>query len=219
MTAENSATMRTAIVAALATSSFAFAVGVLARNGGFGWAAPTVYSATTYAGAAQAASITALTAGGGLVAAIVGAVLINLRYLPIGISVAGCFKGSALRRFVECQFVGDVNWALAHRGNGVYDRRILLVSGIAMWAFWVIGTVVGLAVGGIIGDPARYGLDGVMPAMFVAVLIPQLRSRRPLAAAGTAVALVLLTIPFLPPGLPIIVGVAAVLLGRRLRPA
>ena len=209
------ATMRTAVAASAATSAFAFTVGVLARKGGFGFVAPTVFSATTFAGASQAAAITTLTAGGGVVAAIVGAVLINLRYLTIGMSVARYFKGGPLRRFFEAQLVADVNWALAYRGHGVYDRKILVRGGFVMWALWVVGTVAGLAVGGVIGSPQRYGLDGVMPAMFVAVLIPQLRSRRLLAAGALGAVLVLVTIPFLPPGLPIVAGIAAIAIGRR----
>lgn len=60
---------------------------------------------------------------------------------------------------------------------------------MAIWLFWVVGTVVGLAVGGVVGSPQQIGLDGVMPALFLAVLIPQLRAREALASAALAAGL------------------------------
>ena len=206
--------LRAALPACIAVSAFAVSIGLVARASGFGFAAPTTFSATTYAGASQVAALGVLTGGGGVAAAIIAGVLINLRYIPIGISVASCFKGGPLRRFLEAQVVADVNWALAHKGNGHYDRRILLGTGLLMWAMWVVGTVVGLAIGGAV-NPQTLGFDGVIPAMFVAVLVPQLRARRSLTAALVAMGLTAATIPFLPAGVPVIVGALAVLLGRK----
>jgi predicted branched-subunit amino acid permease len=214
----NLALARKALPPSLATGLFGLSIGVVARSGGLGFAAPTVFSATTYAGASQIAAIGVITGGGGIVAAVVSAFLVNLRYLPIGISVAGCFHGSRLRRFVECQFVADVNWALAYRGNGRYDRRTLLGIGIVMWAIWVLFTLLGVALGGVIGDPRRFGLDALFPAMFVAVLVPQVRARLNGVAAGLGAALTLLAVPFVPAGIPVLIGTAAVLLGARRRP-
>src|SRR5690348_9608316 len=54
------------------------------RNGAW---APIAMSATTFGGSAQFAVASIL--GGGGAPAIVAALLLNLRYLPIGISVAG----------------------------------------------------------------------------------------------------------------------------------
>ncbi len=209
--------LRAALPASLAVGTFAVSIGIVARAGGLGWTAPAVFSATTYAGASQVASIGVITGGGGVVAAIVAGILVNLRYIPIGISVASCFRGSRLRRFVECQVVADVNWALAHQGGGRYDRRILLGVGVVMWAVWVCATVVGLALGGIVGDPRRFGLDALFPALFVAILVPQLRPRRNALTAVLAAGLALIVIPFVPPGIPILIGSLAVIVGGRRR--
>ncbi len=204
-----------ALPASIAVGTFAVSIGIVARAGGLGWTAPTVFSAATYAGASQVAAIGVITGGGGIAAAIVAGILVNLRYIPVGISVASCFHGSRLRRFVECQIVADVNWALAHQGGGRYDRRILLGAGVMMWAVWVIGTIIGLALGGVVGDPRRFGLDALFPAMFVALLLPQLRSRRSTLTAALAAGVALLAIPFVPPGIPILLGSLAVIVGGR----
>ena len=182
--------------------------GVLARTEHFGTAAALVMSATTFAGSAQIATVSLLGAGGTLSAAIVSALLLNARYAPIGINVARVFRGGVARRFAEAQLVVDESWALS-RGR----RRLLLGIGALLWIGWVGGTAIGLALGSVIGDPARYGIDGAFAALFVALLATQLRSRQAavVAAGGAAIAAVL--IPFTPPGVPILLATLAVFLG------
>jgi 4-azaleucine resistance transporter AzlC len=182
--------------------------GVLARTEHFGAAAALVMSATTFAGSAQIATVSLLGAGGTLGAAVVAALLLNSRYAPIGINVARAFHGSVPRRFAEAQLVVDESWALS---GG--KRKLLLGIGALLWVGWVGGTAIGLALGSVIGDPARFGIDGAFAALFVALLATQLRSRqaRIVAAAGAAIAAVL--IPFTPPGVPIVVATLAVFLG------
>jgi predicted branched-subunit amino acid permease len=69
--------------------------------------------------------------------------------------------------------------------------------------------------GDLIGDPERLGLDAAFPALFLALLIPLLRTRRAVAAAlgGAAVALAL--VPIAPAGIPIVAAAAVCLLGWR----
>jgi len=69
----------------------------------------------------------------------------------------------------------------------------------------------------VLGDPKQIGLDAAFPALFLALLVPQLGGRRPVAAAlmGAGIALVLL--PFTPAGVPIVAASAACLLGWRPR--
>ena len=206
---------RAAMPASVAVGTFGVSIGIVARSSGLGWTAPTVFAATTFGGSAQVAALGVLTGGGGVVAAIVAGILVHLRFVPIGISVASCFHGSLLRRFLEAQLISDINWALAHRGGGRYDRRMLLVAGVVVWVVWVCATVVGLALGGVVGDPRQFGLDALFPAMFVGLLVPQLRRRDEVTAVVLAAGLVLVAVPFVPPGIPILVGVLAVLFGRR----
>mgnify|MGYP001057097465 CR=1 FL=1 len=57
----------------VAVLGFAISFGVLARAAGFGWFAPIVMSATTFAGSAQFASVSVLGDGGTVAAAVAAA--------------------------------------------------------------------------------------------------------------------------------------------------
>jgi len=195
---------------------FGISFGVLAAGTpGFGALAALAMSATTFAGSAQFAAITVLAAGGQLLPAVVGLVLLNLRYLPIGISVAPSLRGGWLQRFLQAQLIVDESWAVSARAGGRFNVRVLAVVGLTLYAAWLIGTGVGVVTGAALGDPNRLGLDGAFPALFLALLAPQLRTHRAVASSllGGAIALVL--VPFVPPGLPIIAAASAALIGLR----
>ena len=207
--------VRAAIAVAATVWFFGASFGLLARAAGMGTLAPLVLSATTFAGSAQFAISSILGAGGGTFAAIAAAVLLNTRYAPISISVARLFHGPRLRRLVESQLIVDESWALASRGGGRFERRLLLGAGLLLYASWVSGTAVGVLAGDALGDPKKLGLDGAFPALFLALLVPQLRAPQAALAAIVAGAIALILIPFTPPGTPIVAASAACLLGLR----
>ncbi len=200
---------------AVVVVAFGASFGVLARTSGIETEAATIMSATTFAGSAQFAAASILGTSGGIAAAVLAAVLLNARYGPISVSVASLFGGSRLRRLVESQLIVDESWAISRRPDGRFDRHLLIGAGLVLYACWVGGTAVGAIGGEALGDPADLGLDAAFPALFLALLVPQVRSRRALAAAiaGGTIALVLL--PVTPAGVPIIAASAACLLGWR----
>jgi 4-azaleucine resistance transporter AzlC len=205
--------LRSAATIAATVWFFGASFGLVARAAGMGSWAPLVMSATTFAGSAQFAVTSILGASASTAAAIAAAVLLNARYAPISISVASLFHGPRLRRLVESQLIVDESWALASRGDGHFDRRILLGAGLLLYAAWVSGTAVGVLAGDALGDPKDLGLDGAFPALFLALLVPQLRSSRAAVAslAGGGIALAL--IPVTPAGVPIVAAAAACLIG------
>ena len=208
---------RAALAVAATVWFFGASFGLVARAAGMGALAPLVMSATTFAGSAQFAVSSILGAGSGAAAAIAAAVLLNARYAPISISVAPLFHGPLLSRLAESQLIVDESWALSSRGGGRFDRRVLIGAGLMLYVSWVTGTAVGVFAGRALGDPNDLGLDGAFPALFLALLVPQLRGRRAVAAAATSAVIALLLIPFTPPGVPIVAASAACLLGLRRR--
>ena len=146
-----------------------------------------VFSAIVFAGSAQFASLAVLSGGGSALAAVVAGVLLNLRFLPMGIALGPSLRGGPLRRALVGQAVVDASWALANRGGGRFDPDM------------------------VVGDPLVLGLDAIFPAFFLGLLAPELRSRDGLRAAigGALIALALL--PFAPPGVPIIAACLAAL--------
>ena len=197
----------------VAAGLFALSFGVLARTSGMGWAAPLVMSATTFGGSAQFAVVSVLAGGGSALAAIVAAVMLNARYAPIGISIASAFRGSVPKRVVQSQLIVDESWAVSVRRKGGFDLQVFLGAGVLLYLFWIAGTVAGLLLGDVVGDPNSLGIDAAFPALFLALLVPQLHGRLHVSAAllGAGVALVL--VPFTPAGIPIVAGAVAALLG------
>ena len=204
-------------IAPIAVAALVFGVsfGLLARTAGMGVVAPIVMSATTFAGSAQFAVASILDDGGGAAAAITAAVLLNARYAPLSIAVGPGFAGSPWRRLVTSQLIVDESWAVAARAGGRFDIPVLLGAGLALYPCWVGGTALGAVGGGVLGDPERLGLDAAFPALFLALLVAQLRNRRSLAAALAGGAPPPALLPIAAPGVPIVVGSAACLLGWR----
>jgi 4-azaleucine resistance transporter AzlC len=207
---------RACVPLAVAVFGFAVSFGIVARAANMGWLPPLVMSATTFAGSAQFAAASVLATGGGASAAIVAAILLNARYIPIGISVAPVMTGGVLRRLLAAQLVVDESWAVGHLGGGRYSRGRLIGAGVLIFVAWVGGTAVGLLGANAFGDPARFGLDVVSPSLFLALLFSQVKESQAVAATlGAAIALLLT--PLVSPGIPLVVASSAALIGLRRR--
>src|SRR3954451_14914863 len=92
--------LRAGLPLALPTLAIGVSFGVLAQPV-MGSIAPILMSLTVFSGAAQFAALTVLTAGGGAIAAILAGMLMNARWLPMGLAVGPLLKGGPLRRSVE----------------------------------------------------------------------------------------------------------------------
>jgi 4-azaleucine resistance transporter AzlC len=208
--------MRAAAPIAIAVLAFGASFGILARDAGMGVAPPIVMSVTTFAGSAQFAVASVLESGGAAAAAIAAAILLNLRYLAIGMSVAPSLRGGPLRRLAEAQLAVDESWAVSQR-DGRVDRDRMVGAGLVLMLAWCAGTVGGVLGGGTVGDPADYGLDAMFPALFLALLVGQLNgpAARVAALSGGLVALALT--PLVPAGLPIVAATAGAAIALAVR--
>jgi 4-azaleucine resistance transporter AzlC len=209
---------RAAAPLALAVLAFGATFGVLAEAAGLGGLAAVVMSATTFAGSAQFAAASVLSAGGTVAAAVSAALLLNGRYVPIALSVAPELRGGPVARFLQAQLAVDEAWAISHRGGGVYDVRLLVGAGLTLYAAWLGGTAVGVLGGDLLGDPERLGLDAAFPALFLALLAGQLREPRAALAAVLGATVALALVPLTPAGIPIVAAAAGCLVGLRRAP-
>jgi 4-azaleucine resistance transporter AzlC len=202
-------------VASVVAAVFVFGVsfGVVAVTAGFSVPAAVVMSATTFGGAAQIGATTVFGAGGGTASSVLTGTLLNLRYLPMGVTAAGAYRGAWWRRGALAQLLGDETWALSRRPDGDHDRQLLIRSGAAVYVAWLAGTALGAASLDSFGDVSAWGLDMVSPAIFFALLWKQLDSRRAQVATVTAVVVALALVPVAPPGVPIAVASLACLIG------
>jgi predicted branched-subunit amino acid permease len=205
---------RAAIPVGLAAAVLGVSFGVIARPV-LGPVAAVVMSIIVFAGSAQFAATAVLAGGGGAVAAVAAGVLLNARFLPMGVALAPWLSGGPVSRALKGQAMVDASWALAHQGGGRFDPHLLLGATFPQYPGWVGGTVIGVLGGGLIGDPGRWGLDAIFPAFFLALLAAELRDGRARWAAVVAAAVGLALVPFTPPGVPVIAASAAASLGLR----
>lgn len=201
----------------IAVFAIAFSYGVLARPV-MGTIAPIVMSIVVFSGAAQFGSLAILGAGGGAGAAIAAGVLLNARYLAMGIGLAPSLRGRPLSRAAFAMAIVDSSWAAASRGDGSFDPWYMVGVSSPQYPGWVLGTVVGVFAGKALGDPSALGLDALFPAFFVALLIEEVRGRRRAAAAAGGAGIALVLTPLAPPGLPILAAALAALAASRMRP-
>jgi 4-azaleucine resistance transporter AzlC len=201
---------------ALPALAIGMSFGVLAEPV-MGAAAAIAMSILVFAGAAQFASVSILAAGGGLASAVSAGLLVNARFLPMGLAVAPALRGGPLRRAAEGQAMVDASWALANRGDGTFDRDVMLGATIPQAAGWWTGTAIGALGGALLGDPATLGLDAMFPAFYLALLAEEMRDRAALSSAVLGAAIALALVPFTPPGIPVVAAAGAALLGLRSR--
>jgi len=134
------------------------------------------------------------------------------------LAVAPALRGSRLRQVVEAQATVDASFVLADQGGGTFSRGMLVGSWLPQTAAWVGGTVIGVLLGEVIPDPQQFGLDVVLPAFFITLVVRDVRTsgtRRTFAVMGLAIAITLALTPVAPAGMPVVVAAGAALLGLR----
>lgn len=128
--------------------------------------------------------------------------VINLRHMLMGASVAPYLRGlSPLWRAFLALWLTDESYALAiaayERGRG--SHHFFLGANVGIYLVWPASGLLGALLGAAIPDPSRYGLDLIFPLGFLGLLTAFLKDRRGVAVALAAGGLALLG-TFLLPG-------------------
>jgi 4-azaleucine resistance transporter AzlC len=189
--------------------------GVLAIQAGLSPFQAIVMSAVVHAGSAQFATVAIVAGGGGPVPALLAGTLMNARFLAMGIALAPSLTAGPVVRALQGQTVVDPSWALANRGDGSFDRHLLMGATVPQYLGWLSGTVVGTVAGDLVGDTDRFGLDAVFPTFFLALLVAELRDPRSRAVALVGAVIALSLVPYAPPGIPVLAAAVAALVGLR----
>ena len=208
--------VRASLPILLPTLALGVTFGVLAAPV-VGTLATVVMSAVVWSGTAQFAALTALSGGASVVTAGGSALLANLRFLPMGVAIAPSLRGRRLRRAATAATLVDASFAIAHRGEGRFDIPLLMGAAPLQYLGWLAGTVLGATGSGLIGDPARWGLDVLFPIFYVSLLLPDLRRSplRPWVVAGLAALATVALTPVTPPGVPVMAASLTALAGLR----
>ena len=104
---------------------------------------------------------------------------------------------------------------MQNRREFVKGTSVLLGASAIQYPAWVLGTVLGVFLGGVIKHPDALGLDAIFPAFFLGLLFEELRRSGARVAALTGAVIALALMPVAPAGVPIIAASLAALLGLR----
>lgn len=187
-------------------------------------------SVFVFSGALQFAMVGLLAAGAGAPALLVTALILNLRHLVLGAVIRPWLGPSRFKRAAQAWFLLDESFGFAvaaatRPGLSITERtaaaqRTLVVTGIACYVAWVLGTVLG-----VIGAeaPALEGFAGaVFPVLFIGLAALAARSRSIVVRAVGAAALTALIAVLLPDIralAPVVAGVLVSLPGHAGPPA
>lgn len=174
-------------------------------GGGLGYATSFII----FAGAAQLATIQLLDADVAAIVVIATALVINARHLMYSAAMAPHFREfPAASRVTLPYLLTDQAFAVSivrydETTDPTYKRWFYFGAGITLWVAWQITTAAGVLLGAQV--PPSWSLDFAIPLVFLALLIPAVRSRPALVAAvvGGGVALAASSAPY---GLGLIVG-------------
>lgn len=186
---------------ALGVAGYGVVFGVLARQAGLTVAEAAFMSATVLAGAAQLIAIKLWETPIPVVAVIGTTFIVNLRYVLMGAALRPWFSQlSPLKAYGSVFFTADENWALTmgRLKSGSQQGAYLLGSGLAIWSFWIVATVIGAIAGGVIGEPSQYGLDFVLTAVFIAIAVGLWEGKSSLLPWLTAFGIATLSAQLLP---------------------
>ena len=208
--ASNDPILRNALSIGLATAVYAVSFGVLSVAAGFSIAQTCVMSVACFTGASQLTFVSVVGAGGGVAGALAPALLLAGRNALYALSLKGILSGTAPKRALRAQVVVDETTAMAHAQPTLAARRRAFdLTALCLFTAWNIGTLVGAIAGRGLGDPRDYGLDAVFPAVFLALLVPQLREPDATRAAVAGALIALALLPITPAGVPIIASALA----------
>lgn len=169
-----------------------FAYGVLASKAGLSPGAAVLMSALVYAGASQFIAAGLFAAGALPLTIIATTFLVNLRHALMSASLAPYLCRWRPRTLAAFAYqLTDETFAV--HATAFVDRppnaaQAFCVNACAQ-AAWVAGSWLGVLGGQFIPDPRPWGLDYALPALFLALLVFQLRGRIELIVALAAGAL------------------------------
>ena len=166
-----------------------FAYGVLAQKSGLSGINTILMSLLVFAGSAQLIAVGLFAAGAAPLAIVATTFVVNLRHLLMSAALAPFLRSWSKARLALFSYqMTDETFAL-HAGRFAKGEtapcETFGINVIAQSA-WVGGTVLGLAASTLITDIRPIGLDYALPAMFIALLLGQLKSRQHLAVAVIA---------------------------------
>jgi 4-azaleucine resistance transporter AzlC len=194
---------------ALSVAAYGLAFGVIARQAGLSWIETLLMSALVNAGGSQFVAMGLWNAPPPIFTIVFTTFIVNLRHVLMGAALrAYLSKLPPWKGYSLAFFIADESWALtlSELASGGRDVAFLLGSGLTLMPAWVGSTVVGNVLGGVILDPAKWGLDFAFTAVFVALLVGMWKGRSAIAPWGVAAIVAIVAARSLPGQWYIVLG-------------
>jgi predicted branched-subunit amino acid permease len=202
----------------LATGAYALSFGAISIAAGLSLLQTSALSVLMFTGASQFALVGVIGSGGGPLAGAATAVLLGTRNALYGMRLSTLLQVGGLRQMAASHLVIDESTAMAiGRQSGRAARLGFWATGVSVFVGWNTGTLLGAIGARALSSPRALGLDAAVPAAFLALVAPRLRSGDSRAVALAAAGVALLSVPFVPAGVPVLV-VALVAVGAGLLP-
>ncbi len=187
---------------AMAATFLAFGAAVREAGLGPGWALLACWGIYGMPGQLILVQAASLGWAGGIGTAVMGAVAVNARFLPMAISIAPVLSnGPRARLLPAVPFIAITPWAAAMRALPAIDRpaRIgwFLGFGLTSWLVAGLAALSGHVVAGTMGPEARAALLFVNPLYYALLLAADLDKAAPRRAVlcGAAAASVAAVVP------------------------
>jgi len=202
-----STTFRDSLSVSITVGAYGTAFGAAAVANGFSLLQTCLLSLLTFSGASQFAVIGVLGAGGGALSGIATASLLGIRNGVYGVIMAPRLKVKGFKRIIAAQITIDESTAVA-LGQEVRGEKAMRqgfwLTGFGVFLFWNLFTLAGALGAQAMGDIRAWGLDSAVPAAFLGLVWPRLKSNRDRFLAVGCMIFALAMTPILPAGLPII---------------
>jgi 4-azaleucine resistance transporter AzlC len=163
-----------------------FAFGVLSQKAGLAWFNTLALSIVVYAGSAQLISVGLFVAGVVPISIVVTTFIVNLRHLLLSAALSPYLRGWRKREIAFFAYeLTDESFAVhaTQFAAGTWSKAEAFAANITAQVSWVAGTVLGIVAGGLIGDVRTLALDYALPALFIALLVLQIKDRVQIAVA------------------------------------
>jgi len=208
---------RTAFSVAFTVGLYGAAFGAAGVTAGFSILQTCLLSILLFSGASQFAVVGIMGAGGAAISAIATATLLGFRNALYGLQMAPILKVKGMRRVFAAQITIDESTAVATLQDNDADRkRGFYLTGIGVYVFWNLFTLLGALGASAIGDPSVWGLDAAVPAAFLGLIWPRLKNKIQFVVSAIAITWALILTPITPAGIPIITTVVlAIIFGAK----
>jgi predicted branched-subunit amino acid permease len=217
----SSPTFRDSLSVSFTVGAYGVAFGAAAVANGFSVLQSCLLSLLTFSGASQFAVIGVIGAGGSAISGIATASLLGFRNGLYGVLMAPILKVRGFKRLIAAHITIDESTgvSLSQEARGPEAMREgFWLTGFGVFIFWNLFTLAGALGAKAMGDPSAWGLDAAVPAAFLGLVWPRLKSSTDKTLAIIAAIFAIATTPFLPAGLPIIgTAVIAVIAGLRVK--